>query len=191
MRATPSRKPYALALVFLGVLVLVAWFGRGRFAAATVGGTAPDFTAFTLDGSEARLSDYRGKVVLLNIWATWCPPCLEEMPSMQRLYEEFGERDFEILAVSIDAPLGTRDAAGRLGGDLAAFAADLGLTFPILHDPQGRVEDIYRTTGVPESFIVGRDGVVYRRLAGATVWDAPQYRQMILRLLGEDGAGVP
>lgn len=111
---------------------------------------------------------------------------------MQRLYEEMEGRDFEILAVSIDAPLGSRDAFGREGGDLEAFGREYGLTFPILHDPQGRSEDLFRTTGVPESFIIGRDGVIYRRLAGATVWDAPQYRELILRLLGEgDGPSAP
>lgn len=190
MSATPSRKPYAIALVLMGALVLVAWFGRGRFSPVTVGAQAPDFTARSLDGGEVKLSDFRGQVVLVNIWATWCPPCREEMPSMQRLYEEFEGRDFEILAVSIDAPLGGRDELGRPGGDLEAFAREYGLTFPILHDPSRRVEDLYQTTGVPESFIVGRDGLVYRRLAGATVWDAPQYRELILRLLGENGAAA-
>lgn len=111
---------------------------------------------------------------------------------MQRLYEEMEGRGFEILAVSIDAPLGREDAAGRPGGDLEAFAREYGLTFPILHDPADAISDLYQATGVPESFIVGRDGLVYRRLAGATIWDAPQYRELILRLLGEEnGATAP
>ena len=106
---------------------------------------------------------------------------------MERFYESMKDKgDFEILAVSIDKPVGEIDALGHPGGDLKDFARKYGLTFPILHDPSGRIEDLYQTTGVPESFVVGRDGVMYRHLAGATTWDAPQYRELILRLLGEE-----
>ncbi len=192
MRAKPSRKPYAFALVLMGVLVAVAWIGRGRFSPVSVGAPAPDFVAKAMDGTDVHLSDYRGKVVLVNVWATWCPPCREEMPSMERFYESMKDKgDFEILAVSVDAPVGQTDVLGNRGGDLKAFAKKYGLTFPILHDPSGHIEDLYQTTGVPESFVVGRDGVVYRHLAGATAWDAPQYRELILRLLGEENDAAP
>lgn len=102
---------------------------------------------------------------------------------MQRMYEELAGEDFEILAVSVDAPIGEPDAFGRLGGDLAAFAEELGLTFPILHDPSGDIQRQYQTTGVPESFVVGKDGVIMKKVAGPTEWDATENVALVRRLL--------
>ena len=104
---------------------------------------------------------------------------------MQRLYEALSDTDFEILAVSIDARAGQNDAFGRPGGDLQAFAEEMGLTFPILHDPEGRIERTYQTTGVPETFLIGRDGVIYKKVAGGTEWDAPLNQDLVRRLLAE------
>jgi peroxiredoxin len=184
MKKRGNWVPYAVTAAVAGVLVLFAWFNRDRFSPVVPGGQAPGFAAFDLDGAEVGLRDYRGKVLLVNIWATWCPPCREEMPSMQRLYEAVGSEDFEILAISIDAPLGESDAFGRVGGDLKTYAESLGLTFTLLHDPSGKVQQDFQTTGVPESFVVDRDGVIYKKIAGATVWDAPQNVELIQRLLG-------
>lgn len=183
MRRSFVRSPYLWAALSLGVLVLVAWMGRAHYRPVTTGAPAPDFTVTNLEGEPVRLSDHHGKVVLLNVWATWCGPCLEEMPSMQRLYESLEGEDFEILAVSIDAPLGQRDVFGRLGGDLAEFAANLGLTFPILHNPSGDIQQTYQTTGVPESFVIGRDGIIYKKVAGGTQWDAAVNEELVRRLL--------
>ena len=105
---------------------------------------------------------------------------------MQRLYDRFTGEDFEILAVSIDAPVGQFDLFGREGGDLAAFAEQLGLTFPILQNPSGDIQQIYQTTGVPESFVIGRDGVIYKKVAGETDWAAPENVELIRRLLVTD-----
>ncbi len=184
MPRRPSRVPYLVAGVAAVLVVGLAWVQRDRFTPVTPGRPAPEFTATTLDGTPRSLSDYRGRVILLNIWATWCPPCREEMPSMQRLYETIRSEDFEIVAVSVDAAKGQVDEGGREGGDLRAFAEEFGLTFPILHDPSGRIQRIYRTTGVPESFVIGRDGIIYKKVAGATRWDAPENVQLIHRLLG-------
>lgn len=183
MRRSFARSPYLWAALSVALVVLVAWMGRGRYRPVTTGSPAPDFTASSLDGEPVRLSDYRDEVVLVNVWATWCGPCLAEMPSMQRLYEALEGEDFEILAVSVDAPLGQRDATGNLGGDLEAFAAELGLTFTILHDPAGEIHRIYQTTGVPESFLIGRDGIIYKKVAGGTQWDAPVNEELVRRLL--------
>jgi peroxiredoxin len=151
------------------------------------GAPAPPFTATTLDGDAVTLDDYADRVILLNVWATWCPPCREEMPSMERLYLRFQERGspFEILAVSIDASPGEKDSAGNVGGDLRAFAEEYGLTFTILHDPTGHIQQIYQTTGIPESFLIGRDGVIRRRVAGAVDWDTPEWDAVIARLVEE------
>jgi peroxiredoxin len=185
MKRKPHQSPYFWALVAAVTVVAVAWTGRERYRPITTGARAPDFTALDLAGNRVSLSDFRGKVVLLNVWATWCPPCREEMPSMQRLHEAVANTDFRILAVSIDAPSGERDPFGREGGDLAAFAGEMGLTFNILHDSEGRIQATYQTTGVPETFLIGRDGVIYKKVAGGTAWDAPENQELVRRLLGE------
>lgn len=184
MRILP-RSPYALAVIGAVVVVALAWTGRHRYSLVGPGQPAPTFTARTLDGDTVTLEDYAGQVVLLNIWATWCTPCREEMPSMERLYSRFRDRgsDFRILAVSIDAATGEDDAFGNTGGDIRAFAEELGLTFTILHDPSGRIQRVYQTTGVPESFLIARDGTVFRRLAGAVDWDTSEWEAAISRLL--------
>lgn len=104
---------------------------------------------------------------------------------MQRLYDSLGDTDFEILAISIDARPGQKDEFGRPGGDLRAFADKLGLTFPILHDPGGGIQRVYQTTGVPETFLIGRDGVIYKKVAGGTEWDLPVNQDLVRRLLAE------
>lgn len=105
---------------------------------------------------------------------------------MQRMYESLASHDdFEILAISVDAPLGEVDVGGRAGGDLAAFAEEFGLTFPILHNPAGDIQRVYQTTGVPESFVIGRDGLIYKKIAGPTDWDAEANVELVRRLLGQ------
>ena len=178
-----SNRPYAYALVGVALLIGVAWMNQDRIQPVTTGTVAPDFEVKDLDGGLARLSDHRGEVVLLNIWATWCLPCRTEMPSMERLYQELGEEEFEIMAVSVDAELGLLDEVGEVGGDIQAFADSLGLTFPMLHNPSGDIQRLYRTTGVPETFLIGRDGIIYKEMAGGTEWDAPEHRELIQRLL--------
>jgi cytochrome c biogenesis protein CcmG, thiol:disulfide interchange protein DsbE len=177
--------PYAIAAIAAGIVVLYAWSTRDRLNPVVPGRSAPNFTAFDLQGSPKTMADYRGKVLLLNVWATWCPPCQEEMPSMERLYREIDHPDFEILAVSVDAAFGSRDSFGRPGGDLQSFGEDMGLTFTILHDPSGKIQQTYQTTGIPESFVVDRGGTIIKKVAGATAWDAPVNVDLIRRLLGD------
>lgn len=180
-----SNLPYLIASAVALAVIVAAWVGRDARQPVGPGAPAPDFAAVTLEGSPASLGDFGDQVVLLNIWATWCPPCVYELPSMERLYQEFTGEPFEIVAISIDAPWGQPDAVGRLGGDIRAFADSLALTFPILHDPEGQIQRTYQTTGVPESFLIGRDGLIYRKVSGATDWDRPEYIEFIRRLLQE------
>ncbi len=178
MKRSFIRSPYLWTIVGAGVVVLVAWLGRESYQPVITGAEAPSFTATTLDGEVRTLEDYEGKVVLLNVWATWCLPCREEMPSMQRMYEEFQGEDFEIVAVSVDARVGEQDPSGRPGGDLGAFADEYGLTFttrPVTSSEQ--------TTGVPETFLIGKDGVIYKKVAGGTHWDADVNIGLVRRLL--------
>lgn len=177
-----------MATLLMGLMVVAAWVARDRFRPVVAGEPAPGFTVEDLNAEPVSLRDYAGKVLVLNIWATWCAPCRSEMPSMERLYQDIDDDDFEILAVSVDAAPGEADEAGRPGASkkaLMEFASEHGLTFPILHDPSQAIQDLYQTTGVPESFIIGRDGVIRRRLAGATTWDHDRYRELIRSLLDE------
>jgi len=181
----PSRRPYAFAILGAFALVLTAWVARDFYQPLIPGTRAPGFEVPDLSGQPVSLKEHRGKVVLVNIWATWCPPCREEMPSMQRLYEEFQDEEFEILAISVDAPAGTIGPGGKRGGNVEEFTNSMGLTFPVLHDPSGQMQFVYQTTGLPESFLLDRDGVIQRRIAGGTMWDAEQHKQFIRRLLDE------
>ena len=184
MKRSFLRSPYLWAIVGVAGVVVAAWVGRENYRPVITGSVAPDFTIPAVAGGETSLSDYRGeKVLLVNVWATWCGPCVVEMPSMQRLYESLEGEDFEILAVSVDAPFGQVDIGGRPGGDLQAFADELGLTFPILRNESGDIQQLYQTTGVPESFVIGKDGIIYKKVAGPTEWDAAENEELVRRLL--------
>jgi cytochrome c biogenesis protein CcmG, thiol:disulfide interchange protein DsbE len=140
---------------------------------------APSFRAIDLATRDtASLEDYRGSVTLVNIWATWCLPCRDEMPSMQKLYDSLGTRGFRIAAISIDE--GSPE-------DVTAFAEQFGLTFDILHDRSGQVERLYQTTGVPESFLLDRRGVLVKRVIGAHDWSSPANIGAVERLLEQPG----
>lgn len=140
-----------------------------------VGSKAPDFRATTLaDGKEKTLADYKGQVVLLNIWATWCQPCRIEMPSIEHLYQELGPEGLKVVAVSID------EAGPEV---VREFVRERGLSFEILLNPSRTIERIYQTTGVPESFVLNRDGRIVKKVIGATEWDAAVNRDLIRRLL--------
>lgn len=120
-----------------------------------VGNTPPDFELKTLSGDTVKLSDYKGKKVMLNFWATWCPPCKAEMPDMQKFYE--GNKDrVEILAVNMDT---TNDVAG--------FVKEYGLTFPILLDEENEVNKDYGIVSIPTTFFIDEDGVIKQKITGS------------------------
>ena len=160
----------------LGLAVMVRTLDDEIFPVG-IGSDAPDFEAVTLDVSPRTksLDDYRGEVVLLNIWATWCLPCREEMPSLQRLHEALGDDGLRIVAVSIDR---AADAE-----KIRDFAREYGLTFEILHDPSGEIQRNYQTTGVPETFVIGREGDIRRKQIGAVNWFSEGNRTLFAALL--------
>jgi peroxiredoxin len=137
--------------------------------------TAPDFGLSNLAGDYVKLSDYRGKVVFLNIWATWCPPCREEMPSMEALYRKLKGRNFEMLAVSVD-----RDGEKVV----RLFAKKYGLTFPVLLDPDNKTYRLYGLTGVPETFIVDKNGTVIHKIIGPQNWMNKEWLDYFDRIIG-------
>ena len=183
----------------------VAFMAAGLWAAVTalgdelfplkIGGEAPAFSAVTLagrtsggemPGSAKTIEDYRGEVVLLNIWATWCDPCRIEMPSIERLHQRLGPKGLKIVAVSVDDP--GREAR------IAAFAEEYGLTFEILYDAPGAIRQQYQTTGFPETFIIDREGKIRRRIIGADDWSSETNIAVLERLLAEprpDGLPAP
>jgi peroxiredoxin len=130
-------------------------------------------------GSSLSLEQLNGKVVLLNFWATWCKPCEDEMPAMQRLYRSLAGTDFELVAISVD-----EDEAA-----VVSFVKRLGLTFPVLMDSTQAVSAAYQTFRFPESLLVGRDGVVLERYVGPKEWDADAYVDRIRRLMADTAAG--
>jgi cytochrome c biogenesis protein CcmG, thiol:disulfide interchange protein DsbE len=170
-------------VLVLAILVGAGWTVRDRFLPVEVGTRAPNFVASDLDGRPMSLEDLRGEVVLLNIWATWCAPCREEMPSMQRLHDRFSADGFRVVAVSIDSETGQRLGVAPPGGDVRSFVQEYDLTFDVWLDPAGEIQRIYRTTGVPESFLIDRDGAIVKKVIGATDWDSDAHQDLVRMLL--------
>jgi peroxiredoxin len=135
---------------------------------------APDFTLLTLEGRPAQLREFRGKLVLLNFWATWCAPCLHEMPSMERLYQTFKQTDFVLLAVSMD----------RQGEGIARpYVDNLKLTFPVLLDNTLEVSRQYRVRGLPTTYLIDPDGLLIGVVVGARDWQKTEAKALIAGLL--------
>jgi thiol-disulfide isomerase/thioredoxin len=154
-----------------------------------LGSKAPAFQATNLRTDRpVTIEDYRGKVVLVNIWATWCPPCRAEMPSMERLHKKLAGTDFRIAAVSVDGDAFFPDKEQTTTKQILAFADGLGLTFDILHDPSGEIRRAYEIFAVPESFVVDRNGVIIKRVIGAADWEAPVNEALFRSLLEGGGA---
>jgi peroxiredoxin len=147
-----------------------------------IGEPARDFTFPDLAGRNVALSDFYGnKVVLVNVWATWCTECRRELPTVQELYEKFGGDDFEVLAVSIDA-------AGAKA--IVPFMKKYGLKFPALQDKTGSIQLLYGTTGVPETFIIDKHGKVSYVEIGAGDWRKPDKEALIRGFIEERITGV-
>jgi peroxiredoxin len=171
----------AIGLVLAGGAFAAAQALRDELFPVTLGSTAPAFEANTLDAHPLKrtLEDYRGKVVLLNIWATWCTPCIVEMPTIEALHKEFKDTDFRVVAVSIDQAQ-TEQA-------IRNFVKELGLTFEVLHDPEGDITRAYQAMGYPETFVIGRDGLIRKMVIGATDWNSEGNRALVRQLLAEQG----
>jgi peroxiredoxin len=179
----PDRRWGITFLWLLPALALLLVFVYGFLTRAPVDSsdTAPrigkplaDFTLPDLQGHTVQLTALRGKVVFVNVWATWCPPCVEEMPTIQQLYEHLHGRGLEILAVSLDA----------LGAQVVVpFMQSHRLSFPTLLDTKNIVQRLYHTTGVPESFIVDKRGILVEKVVGPRDWVHPQLLAQFERLL--------
>ncbi|MEA5114051.1 MAG: TlpA disulfide reductase family protein [Geobacteraceae bacterium] len=152
-----------LALVLAFSYCFLSGCGKPDNVSET-GHTAPDFTLRDMSGNRVRLADLRGSVVLINFWATWCPPCREEAPSLARLNSRMTGRAFRLLAVAVDE-----------GGAVTVerFFRQFGIRLPALLDPSGNVARLYGIRGIPETFVIDRQGVVRKKVVGPITWDDP------------------
>jgi peroxiredoxin len=163
-QSAKGSKP-VVALIALGVLIAVfgiVWLQSSKYEPPKVGKAAPDFTLADLNDKEIRLADFRGKVVFLNFWATWCKPCKEEMPSMEVLHKNFEKDGLVVLAVSIDRVTTTKD--------IPPFIKSMNLSFPVLIDSWGKTDMPYKRMGVPETFIIDQQGVIREIVIGPRDW---------------------
>jgi cytochrome c biogenesis protein CcmG, thiol:disulfide interchange protein DsbE len=193
MRAHIEPEPAMTArhqwTIVLGIIALLAvllaaathYLGDELFP-VQVGSDAPPLSATTLDGTKRTktLADYKDRVVLLNVWATWCEPCRVEMPSIEKLHREFGPKGLAVVAVSVD-DAGMEDR-------IRQFATELGITFEVLHDPTKRISASWQVTGYPETFILGREGTIRKKVIGAADWSSEANRALIRELLGSTTA---
>jgi len=138
--------------------------------------SAPELTLDNLRGDTFSLADYRGKLVLLNFWATWCMPCREEMPGMETLWQNYKDQGLVIVAVSVDEGSQAR---------VEKFSKKFGLSFPVLLDPESRVSDLYKVSSMPTSFLIDRDGGIIGRIVGTEDWSSDEALKFMGQLLAQ------
>ena len=164
-----TQKKMTLPKVVVGLLAVVAvvaglsalaFSSDSKEARPEVGYAAPDFTLTDLDGKQVKLSDLRGQVVYLNFWATWCPPCREEMPAIEAIHQEMGDR-VKVLAVNVEGP---RD-------EVSAFAREFGLSFQIALDTDLSVARRYQVRGIPVSLFIDKNGIIRAKFVGGLTKD--------------------
>jgi peroxiredoxin len=152
------RRGIGAGALLLAACVLAGCGKKPRSEAPEVGARVPAYAAASLAGDSVRLGDLRGQPVLLNVWATWCPPCREEMPALEQLSKDYAPRGLRVVGVSVDAA--SDDAA------VQHFIKENGITFTILRDPDEAVVRLFRAPGVPATFLIGPDGVLRRQWIG-------------------------
>jgi thiol-disulfide isomerase/thioredoxin len=134
-----------------------------------------DFELVNLNGVKENLSDYRGQVIFLNFWATWCGPCRSEMPSMEKVYKELKDKGFTIVAVDL----------GENPSTVQAFVDEFGLTFPVLLDQTNAVGSMYNAQSIPTTYLIGRDGNILGRAVGVRPWEEEAYKNLFLEILAK------
>jgi peroxiredoxin len=152
------------ALQCAGIVVLLAMPAWGcdkspSLRAPAIGAAAPEFSAVDLSDQSVSLASLKGRVVVVNLWATWCHPCLEEIPQLEALHQQFAADDVSVIGVSVDA-------AG-MGNDVRDFAKEHGMSYPLWLDPNHEFSLKFLTVGVPETFVIDRAGIIRWRTIGA------------------------
>src|SRR5713226_3346666 len=167
-------KGLLIGLILTGCLFLLA--RRGAEGPVRVGESAPDFAAPSLTQKPIALRDYRGQVVVLHFWATWCPPCVEEAPSLEDFSSRMRKEQVAVIGVSVD-----QERAA-----LEQFVADYHLSFPIARDPDQALASRYGTSKFPETYILDRQGKVAEKIIGAIDWQDPRIISFVQTLAGKD-----
>ncbi len=157
-------------LAVVGALFFFGQNGGQRIKIVQEGDRAPEFQLPSLDGRMVNLSSHRGKVVMVHFWATWCPPCVEEIPILEQLYRSPLGKDLEILAVSVDEGGGPA---------VASFLQRRRFSLPVLLNPDQSVSRAYGTFKFPETYLVDREGIVRRKIIGAADWMSPAATQVL------------
>ena len=176
-----ARQQWSVVIAVIAVLgtglAIGAHLMKDELFPVNVGSTAPNFRAKVLGENRYKtLADYKGQVVMLNIWATWCGPCQVEIPSLERLYREYGDKGLKLVAVSIDDYV-SEDS-------IRAFARNFGVTFEVLHDSTHAIERQYQATGYPETFVIGKEGTIRKKWIGPDDWSSQGNRALVAQLLG-------
>jgi peroxiredoxin len=175
-----------VAVAVLAVAAVLGWYVMSTRPTSSAllrsGEPVPEFTLSRLEGGELSLRELRGKVVYVNLWATWCAPCKEEVPALQRLYAELHDEGFEIVAPSIDVRADV--------GKITQFRDEYGLGYPIVLDPDRSVYLRYGATGVPETYLIDAEGRLAEAYIGPRDFDDPRYARAIRELLAARDAGA-
>ena len=155
--------------VFLALLVLCGCYGSSR--PPRIGTSAPDFIVQDTD-HKVELRDFRGKIVVLNFWATWCPPCVEEMPSLVQLEQRFSNKGVMVIGISVDVD----------GDAYHKFLKDYKVDFLTVRDPDQKASHLYGTFKYPETYIIDSKGIVRRKFIGAVDWSSPEIVDFLTKL---------
>ena len=175
-----ARTQWSIVIAIVALLGTASWaavhFYGDEIFPVEVGSKAPEFHAHRLHSTQqVSLDNYKGQVVLINVWATWCGPCRIEMPSIEALYRDYAPAGLKVVGVSID----------DVGDDqIEAFAKEFGLTFDIVHDSSFKIEKDYQVTGYPSTFVLGKDGVIRKKWIGQADWNSGYNRALVAMLLG-------
>jgi len=175
MRIARKLLVWGALAVAAGIILVFALPSYRQGEASIAGRTAEDFT-FDAGGKPSHLSDLRGKVVVLNFWASWCGPCVEELPALNRLQHYIASRGGVILGVSVDA-----DPAAY-----EKFIKDQGVVFTTYRDPSQKIEHDYGTSMIPETYIIDRRGRIARKVIGPQQWDSPDLLAYFDAILGQN-----
>jgi peroxiredoxin len=169
-----NQKKMTLLLTILSIIFSIFWMGytflenkdhsQNSFSAPHKGFLAPDFTLSTLEDETAQLSDLKGHIVIVNIWASWCKPCQYEMPAMQKIYDKYSQEGLILLAVN-------NTYQDNLS-DVISFVDENNLTFPILLDTNGEVSNLYQVQALPSTFFINQDGIIEDIIIGGPMSEA-------------------
>jgi len=176
MKENSIKKDIIIIFLIAMFVLAILFLQRGKITKIKSGSKAPNFTATDINGNKISLSDYKGKVVLVNFWATWCSPCKEEIPQLNKLYKIMQNRDFVILAIAED---------NKSSNELKAFIKKYEMPFTVLTDPGRVIAGYYRLSGVPETFLIDKNGKLIYKFIGPKDWTGEELSEIFEKLINK------